>query len=140
MPPLIDESEDFLPVSTANELPKSDAHAAMPVGLSSASSLSDTSQEKTVIITHVQIQTAIVQGGTLGQTILLLCGGPNSRDMSLFCLFSKAGFEVHSYDILNGPGCDLADDAMWDELLHRVAAGNMRLVLHVLCAPRSPNF
>ena len=34
--------------------------------------------------------------------ILILCGGPNDRDVSLYNLFISAGFECANYDRLNG--------------------------------------
>ena len=36
-------------------------------------------------------------------TILILCGGPNTREHSLFNLFEVAGFECVNYDLLNVP-------------------------------------
>lgn len=36
------------------------------------------------------------------KNILLLCGGPNSRDMSLYNLLNNAGFECVNYDTVNG--------------------------------------
>ena len=55
--------------------------------------------------------------------ILLLCGGPNTRESSLFHLLIKAGFECVNYDILNGSQFDLVDDAVWEPLLSSIAAG-----------------
>ena len=57
------------------------------------------------------------------RTILLLCGGPNKRDSSLFNLFLIAGFECVNYDIENGSQFDLVDDAVWEPLLRSIAAG-----------------
>ena len=55
--------------------------------------------------------------------ILILCGGPNDRDVSLYNLFISAGFECVNYDRLNGQQFDLVDDVVKDEILRDIAAG-----------------
>ena len=55
--------------------------------------------------------------------ILLLCGGPNRRDMSLFNLLVIAGFDCEDYDLANGSQFDLVDDAVWEPLLRRITVG-----------------
>ena len=57
------------------------------------------------------------------QKILILCGGPNVREVSLYNLFISAGFECVNYDRLNGQQFDLVDDAVKDKILHDIAAG-----------------
>ena len=52
-----------------------------------------------------------------------MCGGPNRRETSLFNLIVIAGFECVNYDIENGSQFDLVDDAVWEPLMHRIAAG-----------------
>ena len=42
---------------------------------------------------------------------------------SLYNLFRKAGSDCDNFDVVNGPAFDLTDDAVWDELLRSVAAG-----------------
>jgi hypothetical protein len=41
----------------------------------------------------------------------------------LYNLFIAAGFECVNYDRLNGQQFDLVDDAVKDEILHDIAAG-----------------
>ena len=55
--------------------------------------------------------------------ILILCDGPNDRDVSLHNLFISAGFECVNYDRLNGQHFDLVDDVVKDKILHDIAAG-----------------
>ena len=55
--------------------------------------------------------------------ILILCGGPSDRDVSLYNLFISAGFECVNYDRLNGQQFDLVDDVVKDEILRDIAAG-----------------
>ena len=54
--------------------------------------------------------------------VLLLCAGPNSRELSLFKLLCKAGYEVDNYDLVNGDGNDIADTAVFDKILRAVQA------------------
>ena len=123
VPPLIDESDGFQPFSPAKKLPKSDAYVAMPVGLSSASNLGDTSQDKGTMIINVQTQTAIVLGGTFGTDYPSSLWRPQQPGcVTLQLLFEDCFRGTYRYDILNWPECNLADDAVWEELLHPVAA------------------
>jgi len=55
--------------------------------------------------------------------ILILCGGPNNREVSLYNLFTAAGYECVNYDRLNGQQFDLVDDVVKDEILRDIAAG-----------------
>ena len=55
--------------------------------------------------------------------ILILCGGPNNREVSLYNLFVAAGFECVNYDRLNGQQFDLVGDVAKDEILRDIAAG-----------------
>ena len=55
--------------------------------------------------------------------ILILCGGPNDREVSLYNLFIAAGFECVNYGRLNGQQFDLVDDVVKDEILRDIAAG-----------------
>ena len=55
--------------------------------------------------------------------ILILCGGPNDRTVSLYNLFVSAGLECVNYDKVNGQQFDLVDDVVKDEILHDIAAG-----------------
>ena len=56
--------------------------------------------------------------------ILILCGGPNSRENSLFQLFNESAvFECVNYDLRNGQQFDLTDDAVHDPLANSVAEG-----------------
>ena len=55
--------------------------------------------------------------------ILLLCGGPNSRDVSLYNQLVAIGFDCTNFDRLNGQQFDLVDDVVWDEILRDIAAG-----------------
>ena len=54
--------------------------------------------------------------------ILLLYGGPNDRDVSLYNLLTNAGFACVNYDLKNGQTFDLADDVVWDQVLYDIAA------------------
>ena len=52
--------------------------------------------------------------------VLLLCAGPNERELSLLNLLVKSGAEGENWDLVNGPTFDLSDDATWDPLVARV--------------------
>lgn len=55
--------------------------------------------------------------------ILFLCGGPNSREVSLYNLLVAAGFDCLNYVRLNGQEFDLVDDVVWGEILRDITAG-----------------
>ena len=55
--------------------------------------------------------------------VLILCGGPNSRELSLYNLLVSAGLECVNYDKVNGQQFDLVDDVVKDAILHDIAAG-----------------
>lgn len=55
--------------------------------------------------------------------IILLCGGPNSREVSIYNLLIAAGFHCVNYDRLNGQQFDLVDDVVWKNIMHDIAAG-----------------
>ena len=65
--------------------------------------------------------------------ILVLCGGPNGREVSIYNLFVSTGFECVNYDRLNGQQFDLVDDVAKDEIMHDIAAGE-----YVCCGIRQP--
>ncbi len=54
--------------------------------------------------------------------VLLLCSGPDFRQVSLSNLLQQAGFGVQSYDVVNGPDGDVTDDAVWDRILVQLSA------------------
>ena len=70
--------------------------------------------------------------------ILILCGGPNGREDSMYALLEAAGFVCHNYDIKNGPEFDLVDNAVWEPLLRSIAAGEyMACIGCPMCATYS---
>ena len=44
--------------------------------------------------------------------VLLLCTGPNEREFSLLSLLVKSGSDAESWDLVDGPTFDLADDEL----------------------------
>ena len=61
--------------------------------------------------------------------ILLVCGGPNSREVPVYNLLVVAGFDCVNYDRLNGRKIDLVDDVVWGEILRDIAAGEYVVAL-----------
>jgi hypothetical protein len=55
-----------------------------------------------------------------GQKVLLLCAGPDERELSIFKLLLKSGICGENWDLVNGAQFDLTDDATWDPLVARV--------------------
>ena len=75
---------------------------------------------------------APTSGPTFGRTILQLCGGPNSRKLSMFNLFNAAGMGCSNYDIANGPQCDLSDNITFAQIKREVSEGDF------VCRAASP--
>jgi hypothetical protein len=70
---------------------------------------------------NLTLQCARRQGrGRDKAKVLLLCAGPDERDLSLVNLLRKCGADGENWDLQNGPQFDLADDATWDPLVVRV--------------------
>ena len=83
--------------------------------------------------------TTATSGPAFGREILQLCGGPDTRTLSMFDLFSAVGMGCSKYYTANGPQCDFSDNITFAQMQREVSEGELRLAPPVQNAAPSPN-
>ena len=62
-------------------------------------------------------------------TVLILFSGRQDVSGNLESCLTKLGLHVESFDIINGSGFDLSDDAIWEPLHKRIVSGEFAAVV-----------